>query len=361
MFNLHARERYLAIYDDNLRLKLDKVPKFVQYVRNEFITKNETEFSRNSLISHINNNYFNVPYHLGFDAIFAPFPLSVKIKNIKIENKDGDTLRIGEDGQAKKKETAYYEGGFVHSLEILDKLRSNMKIIDRSEQILKIIRIYEGFGKKIFPILMVDGLFDRIWKSMGMDTFSRNFRKKTRLYQELIKFYAEITRINIEGLINATGNRGRVLNILDDVAFKGRTIISPERWNQDFSPVYREITAIVKDGGLIPQLHSDGDVTELIPSLIRAGFQGLQGWEGGCDPYYINDHFPNFIVIGFGDVSHVLPYGNREQIIQHVKDLMNALKENRHFIIGPSTVVHEKIPLENIKLFISSAEHFGKY
>ena len=358
---MHARERYLAIYDDRLRLKLDKVPKFVQYVTNEFITKNETEFSRNSLISPINNTYFNVPYLLGFDAIFAPFPLSVKIKNTRIKKKNGSDIRIGEDGQAKKKTTTYYEGGFIHSLEILDRLRSNMKIIDRSEQILKTIRNYERVGKEIFPILMVDGIFDRIWKSMGMDTFSRNFRKKTRLYQELIKFYAEITRINVEGLINATGNRGRVLNILDDVAFKGRSIISPERWNLDFSPIYREITTIIRDSGLIPQIHSDGDVTELIPSLIKAGFQGLQGWEGGCNPYYINDHFPNFVVIGFGDVSDVLPYGNSKQIIQHVKDLMNALKENRHFVIGPSTVVYEKIPLKNIKLFITSAEKFGKY
>lgn len=361
MFKLHAQERYLAIYDDSSRLKLDKVPKFVQYVRDEFITKNQAEFARNSFNNPINNNYFKVPFHLGFDAVFAPFPLSVKVKSIKIKKENGSTIRIGEDGQAKRKETAYYEGGFIHSLEIIDKLRSNMNIIDRSQQILKIIRIYERMGKNIFPILMIDGIFDRIWKSMGMDTFSRNFRKKTKLYQELIKFYAEILRINIEGLINASGNRGRVLNILDDVAFKGRSIISPERWSQDFSPIYREITAIVKDGGLIPQIHSDGDVTELIPSIIKAGFKGLQGWEGGCNPYYINDHFPNFVVIGFGDVSHVLPYGNDNQIIQHVKDLMKALKENHHFIIGPSTVVHEKIPFKNIKLFISSAEKFGKY
>lgn len=236
-----------------------------------------------------------------------------------------------------------------------------MKIVDRSEQILKIIKLYEGMGNKIFPILMVDGIFDRIWKSMGMNYFSHNFRKNTKLYQELIKFYAEITHINIEGLINATGNRGRILNILDDVAYKGRSIISPERWNKDFSPIYREITSLIKDGGLIPQIHSDGDVTELIPSFIRAGFKGLQGWEGGCNPYYINENFPNFVVIGFGDVSQILPYGNSGQIIQHVKDLMNALKDNRHFIIGPSTVVHEKIPLENIKLFLSSAEKYGKY
>jgi len=358
---LHARERYLAIYDDYLRLKVDKVPKFVQYVRDEFIRKNQTEFSHTSLINPIANAYFEVPFSLGFDAVFAPFPLSVKIKATQIKIENGKEVRIGEDGQGKKKKTTYYERGYIHSLEILDKLRTNMKIIDRRDLILKTIRNYEKLGKMIFPVLMVDGIFDRVWKSMGMEIFSRNYKKNTKLYQELIQFYANITRINIECLLNATGNRGGVLNVLDDVAFKGRTIISPERWNRDFCPFYREITAIIKDSGFIPQMHSDGDVTELIPSIIKAGFQGLQGWEGGSNPYYINDNFPNFVVIGFGDVSHILPYGNSEQIIHHVKDLMNALKENRHFIIGPSTVIHEMIPLKNVKLFISSAEKFGKY
>ena len=119
MFKLHARERYLAIYDDKLRLKLDKVPKFVQYVREEFITKNKTEFSRDSLKSSIINNYFEAPYHLGFDAVFAPFPLSVKVKSVRVKKENGTTIRIGEDGQAKKKETAYYERGNIHSKEII--------------------------------------------------------------------------------------------------------------------------------------------------------------------------------------------------------------------------------------------------
>lgn len=111
---MHARERYLAIYDDYNRLKLDKVPKFVQYVRDEFIIKYKTEFVRNSLNIPLNNKYFEVPYNLGFDALFAPFPLSVKVKSITIKKENGNSVPIGEDGQAKKKETAYYEGGFIH-------------------------------------------------------------------------------------------------------------------------------------------------------------------------------------------------------------------------------------------------------
>ena len=68
-----------------------------------------------------------------------------------------------------------------------------------------------------------------------------------------------------------------------------------------------------------------------------------------------------FVVIGFGDVSDVLPFGTTQQIEIHVKTLMDALKENRHFIIGPSTVIYRTIPLQNVTTFLRAVHHYGKY
>ncbi len=358
---MNAHERYLAVYDDKERKKLDQVPTHVQYIREEFIVKHEHELMENYKGQLFNIPYFDVPHILGFDAVFAVFPPSVQINSIVIEDKNGKKLRIRESGEAVHGDSSYYQGGFIHSMEVLDKLRAKLKRVDRSEQIKKTIMKYENFAPFIFPVLMVDGIFDRVWKAMGMSIFSRNFQKKTKLYRELIKFYAELTITNIEGLIEATGGRGKIVNILDDVAFKGRTMISPERWDQDFYSHYKEINSIITDAGMIPQVHTDGDATEIIPSFQKAGFRGLQGWEGGCDPFYINDHFPDFVVIGFGDVSDVLPFGTHNQIDAHVKELMNALKNNRHFIIGPSTVIFKEIPLENVRIFMNAVKKYGNY
>ncbi|MHA1292584.1 MAG: uroporphyrinogen decarboxylase family protein [Promethearchaeota archaeon] len=358
---MNARERYLAVYDDSKRKKLDRVPTFVQYIREEFILKNSLELLNKFNINIIKNNYFKVPYLIGFDSIFATFPLSVKIKNINIKNENGRIIKIGENGQAKIQKTNYYEGGYIHSLDILGKLRQNMKKVDRSPQIKHLISYYEKISDYIFPILTLDGIFDRVWKAMGWNLFSRHFHKKTMLYRELIKFYAKIAKINVKGLINIINGKGKVITFLDDVAFKGHTMISPKRWEQDFLLYYKEINSLILDAGFIPQIHTDGDATQLIPLFQKAGFLGLQGWEGGCDPFYINDHFPNFVVIGFVDVNEILPFGSKEKIEAHVKDLMDALKENRHFIIGPSTVIFEKIPLKNVKIFLSAVKKFGKY
>ncbi len=358
---MNARERYLAVFDDKARKNLDKIPTHVQYIREEFISKYKNEITKNYDGKIFNNEYFDIPLALGFESIFAPFPPSFKIKSLRLRDENGKLVIIKETGQAMKQKSTYYEGGFIHSNVILNELWTNLKEVDNSKNILKVITQYEKLAPFIFPVLIVEGLFDRVWRSMGMSLFSRNFHKKTKLYQKLIKFYAELTELNIEGLISATGNRGKVITLLDDVAFKGRLMISKERWNQDFLPYYKEILSIISDAKLIPQIHTDGDPTELIPSFQKAGFRGLQGWEGGADPQFINDNFPDFIVIGFGDVSHILPYGNKNKVEEHVKHLMDIFKENKHFIIGPSTVIFKEIPLQNVIAFINAARKYGKY
>jgi len=358
---MNARDRCLALFNDNLRKKIDRIPIHVQYITEEFISKYKDEIMKNSKERIFNNNYFDIPYKLGFDSVFALFPSSFNVKSLKLRDKNGKLVIIKEDGQAIKKKSTFYEGGFIHSIEILDDLWSNLKSIDNSANIEKIITYYEKLAPFIFPVLIVDGIFDRVWRSMGMGLFSRNFRNNTELYKKLIKFYAELAKLNIKGLIESTGSKGRVITLLDDVAFKGRSMISKDRWNQDFLPFYKEINSIILDSNMIPLIHTDGDPTELIPSFQRAGFQGLQGWEGGADPQFINDHFSNFVVIGFGDVSHILPYGDMQQIENHVKNLINIFKGNRHFIIGPSTVVFKEIPLRNLRIFLKTAKKYGKY
>jgi len=298
---------------------------------------------------------------LGFDSIFASFPNSLTFKSIKVDIGEGKNIKIREDGEAIKRKTSYYEGGYIKTLDILNELRASLKTIENYTLINKTITRYEKISPYIFPVLQMEGIFDRVWKSMGMSDFSYYFRKNTILYRELIKFYAHLTQTNLEGLINATGKRGKVVTLLDDIAYKGRLMISPKRWEQDFMPYYKKINSIISDADMISQIHTDGDPTELIPSLFKAGFRGLQGFEGGCDPAIINERYPDFVIIGFGDVSYTLPYGSSEQIELHVKKLLEILKENRHFILGPSTVIFKEIPLKNVRKFMSATRDYGNY
>ncbi len=367
---MKAYERYLAVYDDTERKNLDRVPNFVQYIRRDFIHEHRSELrnkfpGKYSVPKFIRSQRYRIPAEIGFESIFAGAIPSCWVTPTRIKTEEGKNIFISAAGQGTGI-GGYYEKGYIQTMEILDKLRNNMNVkLERKANRL-LFKRYNKFADIIYPILQIPGIFDRIWQAMGIKKFSYHFRKKTTLYCELVKFYADIMMHNIQGMILTLQSLGKenklkVINILDDVAFKGRPMISPTRWKEDFLPYYKKATSLISDAGLIPQVHTDGDVTELVPYFQEAGFLGLQGWEGGADPIYINEHFPDFVVVGFGDISDVLPFGSTTDVENHVKNLMYALKDNRHFIIGPSSVLYKGIPLENTTAFIRAVHKYGRY
>ena len=178
---MNCSERYLAVYDDNERKKLDRVPTFVQYIREKFIDKNKARILKGYNQKVFNYLYFDIPMILGFDSIFASFPNSLKFKSIKIDIGEGKNVKIREDGEAIKRKTSYYEGGYIKSLDILNELISSVKTIENYTLINKTIARYEKISPYIFPVLQIDGIFDRVWKSMGMSDFSYHFRKNKAL------------------------------------------------------------------------------------------------------------------------------------------------------------------------------------
>lgn len=371
---MKAYERYLAVFDDKERKKLDRVPNFIQYIRQDFIREHRAKLRADFRGKYsiptfsppiICTSRYRVPKMLGFESIFASSIPSAWVSPIRIKTETAKRVFIGASGQGSSI-GGYYNEGYIQTLEILDRLLNNMKIRNVRKGNKFLYRQYHKISDEIYPILQVSGIFDRVWQAMGIKQFSIHFRKKTKLYRELVQFYADIMMINVQGMIDALQSLGKdcklkVINILDDVAFKGRPMISPTRWKEDYLPYFKGVNSLISDANFIPQLHTDGDITQLIPLFQEAGFLGLQGWEGGADPYYINEKFPDFIVIGFGDISDVIPFGSSLDVENHVKELMDALKENRHFIIGPSSVLYKGIPLGNVTAFIRAVHKYGRY
>ena len=358
---MNAKERYLAVLDDNKRKELDRVPTFVQYIRPEFVELHQQKFVNMRVPFKSDISRFKDAYLMGFESVFANFHPGLRVSRVEVEDEKGEKVLVAWNGQPPMKRMGYYKRGLFFSIDNLNKVRETMRKVDDSAEIQKTMDHYERISSYIFPVIEIGGIFDTLWQSMGFKNFSYHHRKNSKLYRELIKYFAELTLIRVQSIIDATGSRAGVLNINDDIAFKGRSMISPERWEQDIGIYYKEICSIISDAGMKTTMHTDGDITDMIPVLKRIGFKGVQGWEGGADPLIVNEKYPDFVINGFGDISQVIPFGSKEEIFNHVKELMDALKENRHFIIGPSTVIYEGIPFENVEYFIEASMRYGKY
>ena len=351
----------MALFDDQARKHLDRVPLFVQAVNHDFMMKYEDDMGFEEFPQLLNSPDYDFPFVLGFDGIFAHFPNSTIVKPVEIVDEMGNKRIITPEGRQYHQNSTFYEKGLLTSIEILDQLKANIQKIDAKQNIDMIIGSFEKLQDRLFLAPTTGGIFSRVFLGMGLSAFSMNFRKNTKFYHEFIKFRAEVLRNDIEGLVNATHGRGKVVFFTDDIAYKGRTIIPPERFLSDFGKYYKEINKIISDAGMIPLIHTDGDITTMVKAFQEVGFRGLQGWEGGCDPVYITEHFPEFVVIGFADMNDILPFGTPQQIEDHVKILLSALKENRHYAAGPSSVINATMPIQNVRYFVEMVKKHGKY
>lgn len=356
---MDPKTRFLSVFTDD-RNKLDRVPTFVQGVLAGFINKYESQLFETFDGELIFNTMFDAPLVLGFDAVFADVPHVVGCKAFKVVDDQGVEHVVGLGGQREHKGSSFYAGGMVTTMEVLEQLEANLVVNENPRAARETLSFYEQVERLIFPVPKISGIFDTTWQAMGFTPFAKEYRKNSNLYKGVIKFYANVTKTNVQKLIEATGGKFRVITILDDLAFKGNPMISPERWAQDLLPYYKEICCMIRDAGMHPILHSDGDVTTLVPYLKQAGFEGLQGWEGGADPAIIREKHPDFVTIGWGDVGQI-PFWNDGEIEQHALNILHALKDNRHLVMGPSTVIFEKMPIENIRHFVACIKKHGTY
>jgi uroporphyrinogen decarboxylase len=354
---MNARERFLSVFEDRIP---DRVPRFVQGVKEDFIAKYEDELLGDFEGELTYNLHYDGPVALGFDACFAGVPRNHRCPGIDIEV-EGKTYHVGLSGRYGDEATTFYQKGGITTLERHETVFATVEYFDASETIRQTADYFAQIDHQVFSVPMLGGLFDDIWMAMGMSTFAREYRKNSKFYQAMIRDRAELILRHVEAIIEATKNRFGILSILDDVAFKGRLMISPQRWREDFGKYYREINKLIHDAGMHAMIHTDGDVTDLVPELIDVGFEGLQGWEGGADPHVIKERFPEFVVIGFGDVSEVLPFGSTEEVDQHVRELMDVLKPGGRYVFGPSTVIVKEMPYENVKAFMAAADKYGLY
>jgi hypothetical protein len=358
---MHAKERLLSLFDDGAGQELDRVPTFVQAVNPDFIARNEEALFSDEAFEYTNNPWIDAALVLGFDGIFGDFPSAFTYEPVQVTGSDGKKHAINTEGREYHEGTRFYKGGLLTSQDILDKIRATVKPVMDIRPMQASIDHGEALARRIFAVPKTGGIFSRVLLAMGYKDFSIHYRKNTRFYRDTIKFRADLLRTEVEYLVAGGGKKAGAFFIADDIAYKGRPMIPPDRFLSDFGPHYKEILGIARDAGIVPLLHTDGDITDMVPAFQRVGFRGVQGWEGGCDPRIINDRFHDFGIIGFGDMNDVLPFGTEARIEAHVKDLMAALKANRHFAIGPSSVVNATMPIENVRSFVRDAKIFGAY
>ncbi len=91
---MNAKERYLAVLDDNKRKELDRVPTFVQYIRPEFVELHQQKFVNKMVPFKSDISRFKDAYFMGFESVFANFHPGLRVSRVEVEDEKGCIKKI---------------------------------------------------------------------------------------------------------------------------------------------------------------------------------------------------------------------------------------------------------------------------
>jgi uroporphyrinogen decarboxylase len=119
------------------------------------------------------------------------------------------------------------------------------------------------------------------------------------------------------------------LTFMDDWGAQRALLISPRQWRKIFKPLYKEYIDLAHQHGKFIFMHSDGYTLDIIPDLIELGLDALNTQLFTMDIENIGARFRGQLTFwGEIDRQHLLPFGERTDIVRAVQRVKDALYSN---------------------------------
>ncbi|MGQ9544080.1 MAG: uroporphyrinogen decarboxylase family protein [Candidatus Bathyarchaeia archaeon] len=153
--------------------------------------------------------------------------------------------------------------------------------------------------------------------------------------------------------------------ISEDMAYKGRAMISPQLFRRFMSPFYKRLTSFLIENGVdVIFVDSDGYVHGLIPLWIECGVNGTWPLEinAGNDPIKLRREYPNFILSGgidklalakgpeniekelYSKLLYLLPQGGYIPSVDHIPPPDISLDNWQYYARLKTKLIHEYPP-----------------
>lgn len=223
---------------------------------------------------------------------------------------------------------------------------------------LERVKPYLPEGMKVVAI--TGKVYTLTWMLMGFNNFALKILDDRELVADVFAKVAEI-QFNAFAAVLDMDHVGAVWAI-DDIAFGTGPIIMPEVYREFVFPCYHEMASMChrKDRPFI--MHSDGDLTTLIPDLIDVGIDVLHPIDPTCmDIHKVHAEFGDRICL-CGNVSNeMLQHGSEKDIEQRVKELLRDIAPGGGYLLAAGNSVPAWAKFENWMALRRAGFQYGHY
>lgn len=231
-------------------------------------------------------------------------------------------------------------------------------------------------NEEFFIFSVIDGAFQTLMCQRGFLGYlkeiaqqpDRAVEEMKRLSQGLVPLIKQVISTGVHGII-----------IADDIAYDQGTYVSPIFIRQYLLPCWQEQVHAAKELGRPIFFHSDGNINTILPTIMEAGFDGLQCIEpaAGMDIRELKEkHGKDLCIMGNIDPALLYPgknlgasasndslrqtYRDRfPELARAVKDLIWAAAPGGGFIFGTCSGLHSALSPEKALFMYELADKVG--
>jgi uroporphyrinogen decarboxylase len=199
-------------------------------------------------------------------------------------------------------------------------------------------------------------LFERAWSLRGFDTFLMDLALDCDYASEMFDRITEIQLVLIHRFIKLGVDGGY---FGDDYGAQKNMLFSPMQWRDLVKPHLARLFAPFREAGLPVLMHSDGQITEILPDLVEIGLTTFNPVQPEViDHQHLRDTFGDSLSY-YGGISTqtVLPHGSPADIHRAVRASINILApDNTGLLIAPSHRMMTDIPMENVQALVEAVK-----
>jgi uroporphyrinogen decarboxylase len=214
-------------------------------------------------------------------------------------------------------------------------------------------------GMKI--ISGVGGIFTRVWRIMGFETFCYALVDRPDLVAELFRRVGETQLTVFRRIVEMDGIGAMWYG--DDLAYYSGTMVSPKVLRHYLFPYMEEMGAICREKHLPFVLHSDGNLWAVLPDLLACGLNGLHPIEPkAMDGRELKAKYGDRLcLLGNVEIGETLTLGTPADVVAEVRERIRTLAPGGGYAVGSSNTVAHYVSLENFRAMIRATRAYGRY
>jgi uroporphyrinogen decarboxylase len=216
-------------------------------------------------------------------------------------------------------------------------------------------------GRKAIVFLSHDGFEHSWYLSGGIMNYLRlyvlNPKAAKRLVERVWSYKERVMK-------NAVELGADILLTGDDYASRDRVMMSPKHFKEFIAPYLQKAVEIAKKNNMPFIKHTDGNLWEVMDTIIGTGIDGLHPLEpvADMDIGKVKQRYGDRIaVIGNIDCSYVLPRGTVNEVSDAVKETIAKGSPGGGHILSSSNSIHLGVNPENYRTMVKVARKYGKY